>query len=44
MGSLDVNLLFRNIPLDITTDICTNTIYNQQGVIEDISKEEVLCK
>ena len=40
MGSLDVDSLFTNIPLDETIDICTNLIYNQQDVIEGINKEE----
>ena len=40
MGSLDVDSLFTNIPLDETIDICTNTIYNEQDVIEGINKEE----
>ena len=39
IGSLDVGLLFRNIPLDKTIDICTNTIYSQQDVKEDINKK-----
>ena len=34
MGSLDVDLLFTNIFLDETIDICTITIYSQQVVIE----------
>ena len=40
MGSLDVDLLFTNIPLDETIDICTNTIYSEQDVIQGIKKEE----
>ena len=40
MASLDVDLLFTNIPLDKTIDICTNTIYCEQDVIEGINKEE----
>ena len=39
IGSLDVGLLFRNIPLDKTIDICTNTIYSQQDLKEDINKK-----
>ena len=39
IGSLDVDLLFRNIPLDKTIDVCTNTIYSQQDVKEDINKK-----
>ena len=40
MGSLDVDLLFTNIPLDEAINICTNTTYSEQDVIEDINKEE----
>ena len=40
MGSLVVDLLCTNIPLDKTIDICTNTIYSKKDVIEGISKEE----
>ena len=40
MGSLDVDSLFTYTPLDKTIDICTNTIYSEQDVIEGINKEE----
>ena len=40
MDTLDVDSLFTNIPLDKTIDICTNTIYSEQDVIQRISKEE----
>ena len=40
MGSLDVDCLFTNIPLDETNDISTNTIYSQKDVIEVINKEK----
>ena len=40
MGSLDVDLLFTNIPLDEAIDICTNTVYSEQDVIQGINKEE----
>ena len=40
MGSLDVDLLFTNIPLDETIDICTNTIYSEEDVIQGINKEK----
>ena len=40
MGSLDVDYLFTNIPLDETNNISTNTIYSQQDVIEVINKEK----
>ena len=41
MGSLDVDSLFTNIPLDETIDICTYTIYSQQDVIEGIKKRRI---
>ena len=41
MGSLDVDSLFTNIPLDETIDICTNTIYSKQDVMQGINKEEL---
>ena len=41
MGSLDVDSLFTNIPLDETIDICTNTIYSEQDVMQGINKEEL---
>ena len=40
MGSLDVDSLFTNIPLDKAINICTNNAYSEQDVIEDINKEE----
>ena len=32
--------MFTNIPLDETIDICTNTVYSEQDVIQGINKEE----
>ena len=40
VGSLDVDLLFTNIPLNETIHICTNTIYSEQDVTQGINKEE----
>ena len=40
MGSLDVESSLTNIFPDETIDICTNTIYSEQDVIEGINKEE----
>ena len=40
MGNLNVDSLFTNIRLDETIDICSNTFYSEQDVIEDINKEE----
>ena len=32
--------MFANIPLDETSNICTNTVYSEQDVIQGINKEE----
>ena len=40
MGSLDVDSLFTNIPLEETINICTNLLYNNEDAIEGISKSE----
>ena len=40
MGSLDVDSLFTNIPLEETINICTNLLYNNEDVIEGINKSE----
>ena len=40
MGSLDVNSLFTNTPLDEFVDTCTNSIYSEIDLIEGINKEE----
>ena len=40
MGSLDVDSLFTNILLDETINICTNTVYSKQDVIQCMNKEE----
>ena len=40
MGSLDVDSLFTNIPLDEPTDIRYNTVCSEQDVIQGINKEE----
>ena len=39
MSNLYVDSLFTNITLDETIDICTNTIYSEQYVIEGINRE-----
>ena len=39
MSDLYVDSLFTNITLDETIDICTNTIYSEQYVIERINRE-----
>ena len=40
MGSLDVDSLFTNIPLEETIDICTNTLFENMEKIEGLSKIE----
>ena len=40
MGTLDVDSLFTNIPLEETINICTNLLYNNEDVIESITKSE----
>ena len=40
MGSLDVDSLFTNMPLEETINICTNLLYNNEDVIEGINKFE----
>ena len=40
MGSLDVDSLFTNIPLEETSNICTELIYDQNDSIKDLNKSE----
>ena len=40
MGTLDVDPLFANIPLEETINICTNLLYNNENIIEGIKKPE----
>ena len=40
MGSLDVDSLFTNIPLEETINICTELIYDQNDTTEDLNKSE----
>ena len=40
MGSLDVDSLFTNVPLEEAINICTNLLYNNEDDIEGISKSE----
>ena len=40
MGSLDVDSLLTNIPLEETINICTNLLYNNEDIIEGINKSE----
>ena len=40
MGSLDVDSLFTNIPLEETIDICTNTLFENTEKVEGLSKIE----
>ena len=34
MGSLDVDSLFINIPLEETNDICANTLFENTEIVE----------
>ena len=40
IGSLDVNSLFTNIPLEKTINICTKLLYNNEDVVGGINKSE----
>ena len=40
IGSLDVDFLFTNIPLEETIDICTNTLFENTEKVEGLSKIE----
>ena len=42
MGSLDVDSLFTNIPLEETINICKESIYNENNSTEGLNKSE--CK
>ena len=38
MGSLDVDSLFTNIPLDETIDICVNQLFENTDTVEGFKK------
>ena len=40
MGSLDVDSLFTNIPLEKTIEICTNEYFKESETVEGLSKTE----
>ena len=40
MGSLDVDSLFTNIPLEETIEICTNELFKESETVEGLSKTE----
>ena len=40
MGSVDVDSLFTNIPLEEAINICTESIYDQNDSIEGLNKSE----
>ena len=40
MGSLDIDSLFTNIPLEETIEICTNELFKESETIEGLSKTE----
>ena len=41
MGSLDVDSLFTNIPLDETIDICINQLFENTDIVEGFKKSEL---
>ena len=41
MGSLDVDSLFTNIPLEQTIEICTNELFKESETVEGLSKTEL---
>ena len=41
MGSLEVDLLFSNIPLDETIDICGNQLFENTDTVEVFTKSEL---
>ena len=41
MGSLDVDSLFTNIPLDETIDICINQLFENTDTVEGFAKPEL---
>ena len=40
MGSLDVDSLFTNIPLEETIEICTNELFKESETVEGFNKSE----
>ena len=40
MGSLDVDSLFTNIPLEETIEICTNELFKESETVEGLSKTD----
>ena len=42
MGSLDVDALFNNIPLDETIDICAHQLFENTDTVEGFKKSETL--
>ena len=42
LGSLDVDSLFTNIPLEETIEICTNELFKVFETVEGLSKTELL--
>ena len=40
MGSLDVDSLFTNIPLEETNDICPNTLFENTEGVKVLSKKK----
>ena len=41
MGSLDVDSIFTNIPIDETADICVSLLFENTDVVEGFTKSEL---
>ena len=41
MGSIDIDSLFTNIPLDETIDICINQLFENTDTVEGIANSEL---
>ena len=40
MGSLDIDSLFTNIPLEETIEICTNNLFKNSDIVHGLKKSE----
>ena len=41
MGSLDIDSLFTNIPLEETIEICTNNLFKNEDIVHGLKKGEI---
>ena len=42
MAPLDVDLLFTNVPLDETIEICVKELFKSSQTVSDLNKQQVL--